>query len=291
MKPQSETETIDSILSGALSIVQPAHGYRFSVDAILLGRFARPRKRDRVLELGAGCGVVSVMIAALNHRRTVVAIELQPALAALAARNANRNGLTEIAAICADLRARTIAGAAPASFDYIVANPPYRAPRTGRQSPDPARRIARGGEGATLPEFLAAARRYGAHGARLAMVFTAARGAELIAELKARALEPKRIRFVHPAATAPAALILIEARAGGGVEVEIEPPLILYDAPGIYSAEAGELLGIENDRGGVGAAFKRVFTRRESAQRLIVARQARVSHRHRAALRAHALCD
>jgi tRNA1Val (adenine37-N6)-methyltransferase len=259
MKPQSETETIDTILGGALTIVQPLQGYRFSVDAILLGRFARPRMRDRVLELGAGCGVVSVMIAALNHPRAVLALELQPALAAMAARNAERNGLAEMAAICADLRARAIAGAAPASFDYIVANPPYRAPRTGRESPHPARRIARGGGGATLTEFLAAARRYGAHGARVAMVFTAARSAELIAELKARALEPKRIRFVHPGASAPAALILIEARAGGGVEVEIEPPLILYDAPGVYSAEARELLGIggdrdDSDRGGVGAA-------------------------------------
>jgi len=73
-------------------------------------------------------------------------------------------------------------------------------------------------------------------------VFTASRTAELIAELCARALEPKRIRFVHPRAERPASVILIEARKGGGVEVEVEPPLMLYAEPGIYSREAMELL-------------------------------------------------
>ena len=43
----------------------------------------------------------------------------------------------------------------------------------------------------------------------------------------------------------PASTILVEARKGGGIEVEIEPPLILYAAKGVYSDEARALLGIE----------------------------------------------
>jgi tRNA1(Val) A37 N6-methylase TrmN6 len=35
-------ETLDTILGGALSVVQPRAGYRFSVDSILLARFSRP---------------------------------------------------------------------------------------------------------------------------------------------------------------------------------------------------------------------------------------------------------
>lgn len=56
-------------------------------------------------------------------------------------------------------------------------------------------------------------------------------------------LEPKRIRFVHPFSDAPATTVLIEARKNGGIEVAIEPPLILFDAPGVYSREAREILG------------------------------------------------
>ncbi len=241
--------TIDAILGGALSLVQPRDGYRFAIDSVLLGRFARARPRDRVLELGAGCGVIAALIAALQGPREIVAIELQPALARAAARNAELNRLAAMRVIEADLRAPRIAGVAPASFDLIVANPPYRAAGSGRESPDLSRRIARGGAGATLAEFLAAARRYAVHGGRVAIVFDATRTAELIAAMAARTLEPKRLRFVHPLPDAPAASVLVEARKGGRAAVAIEPPLIVHTRPGVYSDEARALLhnGVARD--------------------------------------------
>jgi tRNA1Val (adenine37-N6)-methyltransferase len=60
--------------------------------------------------------------------------------------------------------------------------------------------------------------------------------------MRARKLEPKRIRFFHPRSDMPAAVVLIEARVGGGIEAAIEPPLILYDRPGIYTSEARAIL-------------------------------------------------
>jgi tRNA1Val (adenine37-N6)-methyltransferase len=237
-----KSETTDSILNGALTLVQPRNGYRFSIDSILLGRFVRVRKRDRVLELGAGCGVISVMIAALWLPREVVAVEIQPDLAAIAKRNAALNQLDSIRVISADLRARRIEGLAPASFDVIVANPPYRALGSGRRSPNPGRRVAREERAATLADFVAAAKRFAANGAKVAFVFDASRSAELLRCLAAHSLEPKRIRFVHPRVDAPAATILVEARKDGGIEVAIEPPLMLYDRPGVYSDEARELM-------------------------------------------------
>src|SRR5208282_6599112 len=88
----NENETRDTILDGRITLIQPKHGYRFSVEAILLGRFARASARDRVLELGAGCGVVSIMMASLYKPREVVALEIQPTLAEMIARNATLNG-------------------------------------------------------------------------------------------------------------------------------------------------------------------------------------------------------
>jgi tRNA1Val (adenine37-N6)-methyltransferase len=246
MNFEPEDETLDTILGGGLAIVQPLRGYRFAVDALLLGRFARPRPRDRVLELGAGCGVVSLMLAALYQPRAIVALELQHELAALAARNAALNHMDRLVVRHADLRARRIAGAAPASFDYVVANPPYRALGSGRDSPHLGRRLARAECGANLADFVAAAGRFVRNGGRTALVFTAARVAELVAQLKTHRLEPKRIRFVHPRADAPAAIVLIEARKGGGVEAEVEPPLILYSRRGVYSDEARTLLALDH---------------------------------------------
>jgi tRNA1Val (adenine37-N6)-methyltransferase len=242
MTVNSSDETRDTILDGRITLIQPAHGYRFSIEAILLGRFARANARERVLELGAGCGVVSIMIAALHRPREVVAIEIQPPLAATIARSAALNGLKSVNAVCADLRDRKVAGVEPAGFDLIVANPPFRAAAAGRENPDHSRRVARGESAAGLEDFVAAARRYGRRGARVAFVFTARRSAELISAMRSKQLEPKRIRFVHPRIAMPASVMLLEARVGGGVQVTIEPPLILYDRPGIYSAEARTIL-------------------------------------------------
>ncbi|HTT75028.1 MAG TPA: methyltransferase [Candidatus Binataceae bacterium] len=234
--------TADTILGGALTIAQPSNGYRFAIDSILLARFADIRPRDRVLELGAGCGVISITIAATRHPRHITALELHAELVELIIRNAALNNCHHVAALHADLRHRMIRSLTPGSFDAVVANPPYRAIATGRASPNPARRAARGESHATLDAFIRAASRYCKDGGRAALVFTAARAAELIATLQKHQFEPKRLRFVHPYVDRPATTILIEARKRGGIEVQIEPPLILYEVPGVYTAEARRLL-------------------------------------------------
>ena len=73
-------------------------------------------------------------------------------------------------------------------------------------------------------------------------VFTARRVAELISTMRSKQLEPKRIRFVHSRLATAATVVLVEARVDGGVEACVEPPLILYERPGIYTAEAKALL-------------------------------------------------
>ena len=202
------------------------------------------RKSDRVLELGAGTGVISLAIDALYQPREIVALEIQAELVAMLRRNAELNG----ARLDPRDRGRPAQIADDAklpreSFDVVVANPPYRANQTGRVSPDEGRRIARSESSATLEDFVAAASRYTRRGGKAAFVFAADRSAELISMLREHRLEPKRIRFVHPFSNAPGAAILIEARKDGGIEVAIEPPLILFDAPGVYSSEAREILG------------------------------------------------
>lgn len=201
------------------------------------------RRGDRVLELGTGTGVISLTIAALHQPREIAAIEIQPELVAMMRRNAQLNRIDTIRAIAADLRKLDDGAARPESFNLVVANPPYRASKTGRASPHAARHVARSEVSATLTDFVAAASRFTRRGGKVALVFAADRSAELIAMLREHRLEPKRIRFVHPYVDAPATTLLIEARKYGGVEVAILPPLILFDSPGIYTEEAGEILG------------------------------------------------
>ncbi|HKF28314.1 MAG TPA: methyltransferase [Candidatus Binataceae bacterium] len=240
--PIRSDESLDTILGGALSVVQPRDGYRFSVDSILLARFATARSRDRVLELGAGCGVISLVIAAIARPRETIALEIQPRMAQLAARNARDNGFPNLHCMCADIRTAHIAGVKQGSFDLVVCNPPFHACGAGRQSANRSRRQARGDAGASLAEFTTGARRYVRNGGRVATIFAAARCAELISTLRANRLEPKRIRFVHPRMELPASSVMIEARANGGIEVTIEPPLVLEERAGVYTEEVRNLL-------------------------------------------------
>jgi tRNA1Val (adenine37-N6)-methyltransferase len=236
-------ETLDTILGGALSVVQPRDGYRFSVDSILLARFATIRTRDRVLELGAGCGVISMVITAIARPREIIALEIQPRMAQLAARNARDNGFPNLHCKCADIRTAHISGVQQGSFDLVVCNPPFHARGAGRQSPNRSRRQACGDTGASLAEFAAAARRYVRNGGRVATIFAAARSSELLSTLRANRLEPKRMRFVHPRTELPASSVMIEARANRGIEVTIEPPLTLEERAGVYTEEVRTLLG------------------------------------------------
>ena len=243
MRTTESSETCDAILGGRIRVIQPRNGYRFSLDSILLARFVSVRSRDRVLELGAGAGVISLAVAALHPPCEIIALEIQPELVAMIRRNVELNGVDSIRAIAADLRKLTDAKVPRESFDVVVANPPYRASNAGRVSPHAARRIARSESSATLEDFIAAASRYTRRGGRAAFVLAADRSAELISLLREHHLEPKRIRFVHPYSGASATTILIEARRNGGVEVAIEPPLIVFDSPGVYSRGAREILG------------------------------------------------
>jgi tRNA1Val (adenine37-N6)-methyltransferase len=74
-------------------------------------------------------------------------------------------------------------------------------------------------------------------GGRVAVVFLAERLADLVVELRAQRLEPKRLRLVHARAGRPANLLLLEAVKGGGVGLAVEPPLVVYESGQTFTAE------------------------------------------------------
>ena len=216
-----------TILGGKLRVIQPRYGYRFSIDSVLLARFVRAREGARILDLGAGCGVVALMMAHRLRPREIVALEIDSVMTELVDRNARANGYANISTICGDLRKTQIGGLDPGAFDVVVANPPFRATRSGRHSPNPARRLAREEVQGTLEDFVKAAARYAKLGGTVEMVMVASRGAELISLLRSSSLEQKRVRLIHPRLGMPASAVLVEARRGGRVGVLLERPLII----------------------------------------------------------------
>ena len=117
--------TRDTFWHGRLAVWQPArgHGYRFNLDPVVLARFCPVS--DAAVELGAGCGILSLLLLASGKVRRIQAVEVQPLLADLARRNALENGLKErLSVLQADLR--EIHGP---RVDLVAFNPPYFSPR------------------------------------------------------------------------------------------------------------------------------------------------------------------
>ena len=78
---------------------------------------------------------------------------------------------------------------------------------------------------------------------RFYMVHRPRRLAEIISLMKEYRIEPKRLRMIHPFADRDANMLLIEGVRGGKSMMVVEPPLIVYDEPGVYTKEIHRIYG------------------------------------------------
>jgi len=233
--------TTDSFYNGRVRLKQHRSGYRYSIDAIILAGSARVRPRERVLDLGTGCGIIPLLIAFRHPTVRIWAVEIQPELASLAADNVRVNAMnSRIRVLQADMRQVT-SESFGGPMDLVLSNPPYRRERSGRINPEMQRALARHEISITLPEFILAAARVLKNGGRFVAIYAAERTAELLFYMRNGLIEPKRMRSVHSGPQTDAKLILVEGVKNGKPGIAIAAPLIIYDRKGEYSAEIKQL--------------------------------------------------
>jgi tRNA1Val (adenine37-N6)-methyltransferase len=208
-------ETVDTFVNGRLQIIQSRKGYRFSIDALLLA--------DIVVDLGAGCGIISLLLAIQKKPGFMVGLELQNELVSQAQRNVALNELEEkITVIQADLRHLPLS---TGFADIVVCNPPYRRAQSGRINPDVGKAIARHEIAASLDAVLAASTALLKGKGRLALIYPANRLAETLTKMRRARLEPKRLQLVFPDSASEAKLALIEGRLRARPGLKVLPPI------------------------------------------------------------------
>lgn len=220
-----------------VKLYQRKEGYRFSVDALLLYSFVNVTHVKDAVDLGAGSGVIGLLLARKYPGAKILLVELQQTLYKLAVRNIGLNGLTDrVNALLMDIS--SVHEAYPAmSCDIVVSNPPYRKPSSGRLSQGEERAVARHEVRLRLPELAKAAAHLLRSRGRFFMIFHPERLVEVIDALRAENLEPKRIRFVHNDSGSVSKIVLVEAVKEGRAGLKVERPLILYNKDGSYTAE------------------------------------------------------
>ncbi len=230
-------ERLDDLQRKGYGIIQNPEAFCFGMDAVLLSDFARVKAGGACLDLGCGNGIIPILMAARNETANFTGLEIQAYPADMARRSVTLDGLEErISIVEGDLRdAVGIFGAS--SFDVVTANPPYITDNRGIPNENDALTIARHEVRCTLEDVVAAAAAVLKRGGHFYMVHRPMRLVEIIMRMAAHGLEPKRMRLVYPYIDREPNMVLIEGVAGGRPQLTVEPPLIVYEAPGKYSQE------------------------------------------------------
>jgi tRNA1(Val) A37 N6-methylase TrmN6 len=202
-----------------------------AVDAVLA---AAIDAATSVLDLGAG--VCRRPLPAGHARLHVTGIEVQPALAQLAERNAALNGVSD--------RVRTIvhdlARPLPAdlgSFDHVATNPPYLAAAVADPSPDPSKALATVESSADLARWLAVASGAAKSAGTLLIVQRSDRLEEIVSHLVRLGWGDVAIKRLPPAAR-----VLVRARRAAALRRVEAPPLVLHRPEGGYTDAAEGVL-------------------------------------------------
>ncbi len=232
-----EDETLDDLLRDNLRVIQGKKGYRFSIDSVLLAGFATLGRGSQVCELGAGSGVISILLAQRDKSCSIKALEIQDNLWDRAVRSVKLNKLEDsIEVIKGDIRrVREIFPAG--GFDLVVANPPFWRIGEGLLPEDSEVATACHEVDVTLEEVIAAAAYLLRLGGKLALIQRAARLDEVIRLSHSHRVPVKRMRMVHPHRERPANLVLTEGTKGAKPGITVLAPLVVYEETGIYTSE------------------------------------------------------
>jgi len=243
---EEQAQTVDSLFSGAVICRQFRDGYRFSLDAVLAAHFHQPARGEVILDLGAGCGIISLILMyrwqdRINHIR---ALEYQERLCRLTGENFRVNGFAEkCSCIQGDVK-HILEAVRPESFTHVVCNPPYYPADAGRKSKGEECLIARHLVSAELDDFTAAAAAAVKNGGTVVFIYPAEFCSNLFFSLLKVRLEIKQLQWVYsyPDSTATARLVLVKCVKNGGTGVKVLAPLYIYKKKnGEYSEELERL--------------------------------------------------
>ena len=157
-------------------IVCTSQLHRFGTDAVLLTEFSEYRQKDRVCDLGTGCGIIPILMQRTAPPREIYAVDIQPeAIAQMCQGIAESMGIGSVLhPVCTDLK-ELWDGAPLGQLDLVTCNPPYKAYQAGIESQLTAQKIARHEVLCNIYDICRSAKRLLRFGGRLCICHAAKR--------------------------------------------------------------------------------------------------------------------
>jgi tRNA1Val (adenine37-N6)-methyltransferase len=223
----------ETFLDGQVKVAQAETGFRSGLDAVMLAAAVPALIGQAALELGAGSGAVSLCLAARVSGVTIIGIERDEGLIALARENAAANGMgcrfiaADIFALPAELKR---------DFDQVFANPPFHG--EGQASPDPARAAALM-DGGRLRDWLKLGLQRTVSGGFFTTILRTDRLNQALAALPERGL----CAFpLWPRLGETPKRVIIQVRKGSNAPFALLAGLILHGRDGSWTPEAEAVL-------------------------------------------------
>lgn len=222
--------------------INVSKNHTFGTDAVLLADFASAKKVKTHCDLGAGCGIISMLLVKNSVAGSSVGIEISEEAVELAKATANEFAKDKFTPINADIR--DLKGTLPfGSFDLVTCNPPYKAEGSGLLSAGERDIVARHETMCTLEDVVSASSRLLKSSGRLCLCQRPERLSDIVCLLRQYKLEAKRIRTVHKKVGEEPWLVLVEGMRDAKSGTRILPPLFVYDKDGNLSEEMIKIYG------------------------------------------------
>lgn len=236
-------ERIDDLELKGLKIIQNPSWFCFGIDAVLLSSYANIRKKDRVVDLGTGTGIIPLLVYGKHEPREIIGVEIQREVAEMARRSVELNGLGNVINIFEGDIKDCYNHIGINAFDVVVSNPPYKKGQSGILNMADTKAISRHEVLINIDELCFSASRLLKGGGRFYMIHRPERLKDIIVALNNNKFTPKRIRFVHPKVNKAPNMVLIEAVKCGGDFLRVEEPLYVYNEDGTYTEEILKIYG------------------------------------------------
>lgn len=226
-----KSERLEDLQCKGLKIIQDKNLYTFTSDSVVLANFVKTKASDVAVEIGAGSGMISILVQAKNKLKNITAFEIQSCMADLCQKNIELNSLQEKITLVRDDVKNFKEYVKPASVDVVFSNPPFYKATNFKQSE--VKKIAK--EDACLPVDVLASvsAKMLKDGGSFYCVYSAERVIELLVELQKNKLTTKEIFFTENG-KGEVNLVVLKAVKGGKSGVKILPNLVRNDADGKY---------------------------------------------------------
>lgn len=228
---------LDYIPRTNLKMIHVEGAYSFGIDSILLADFAKMKRNKKLLDIGAGNGILSMMANSLYDLSEVFAVEIQEHKAKILRENIELNSIKNINIINEDLNDIDF----PInSLDYIITNPPYYKYEGNIANKDEEFLISRQEVYLKLDDIFAFANKTLKDKGKLFMIHKPERIVEIFN--KSGNIKPKRLQFVSSTFDTKPQFILIEFVKNANDGIKIEDPIIIYK-DGKYTDQVRKING------------------------------------------------